>query len=156
MSIIDVIPSSSKSLKYLTYITQIQYTSPAGHIVEARGPKVETKSQLSETIYRMPDLLAFWIRNYKPQATEAFWIGKSRVDGRCIIKLRNQLYKIRPDLSGLPELEYIDNITGESDLGIGTPDAITKGGEMIDYKSSVTIKLSKSRNVVDTHLLLLL
>ena len=154
MSVIEVIPSSSKSLKHLTHISQIQYCGE-GSTVEARGPKVETKSQLSETRYKMPDTLAFWIKDFKLQATEAFWIGKSRVDGKCIIKLRNQLYKIRMSKNtGNPELEYIDNITGESILGIGTPDMITKCGEMIDYKSSVTIKLSKSRT--ESNLLLLL
>lgn len=154
MSVIEVIPSSSKSLKHLTHISQIQYCGE-GSTVEARGPKVETKSRLSETRYKMPDTLAFWIKDFKLQATEAFWIGKSRVDGKCIIKLRNQLYKIRMSKStGNPELEYIDNITGES-LGICTPDAITKGGEMIDYKTTVTMKLSKSRNVVENKLLLL-
>jgi hypothetical protein len=154
MSIVDVIPSSSKSLKYLTHISQIQYCGE-GSTVEARGPKVETKSQLSETRYKMPDLLAFWIRDYKPQAEEAFWIGKSRIDGQCIIKLRNQFYKIRSDKRGSAELASISSIEDHISLHWGTPDVITKDGEMLDYKSTFTVHMSKSRNSVENKLLLL-
>lgn len=50
MKRIEVIPSWSKSLKYISHITQIQSNDKGGQ-VEARGPKTTTKSQLSETIY---------------------------------------------------------------------------------------------------------
>ncbi len=152
MKRIEVIPSWSKSLKYISHITQIQSNGKNGQ-VEARGPKTTTKSQLSETIYIMPGLLAEWIRAYKVQAIEAFWVGNSKTTGNLVIKLRNQLYEIRRCvLDFSPELVSIDN-----KKVVGTADIITKGGQMIDYKSSVTLKLGKPRTVAaDTNLLLLL
>jgi hypothetical protein len=154
MDIIEVKPSNTTCLNYLADITQIQYYNE-GSMVQARGPKVESRNQLSETAYKMPDTLAFWIRKFRIQAREAFWIGKSRIDGKIIIKLRNQLYKIRMDKNGVPELEYIPDMEGAFNIQTGTPDAITKGGEMIDYKSTLTVSLSKSRNNADNKILLL-
>lgn len=81
---VEVKPSCTKRLKYLTHITQIQHCSKG--LVQARGPKVGKPTKKSETVYMMPYLLAYWIMHYKVQAEEAFWITNSRLDGNCIIQ----------------------------------------------------------------------
>lgn len=122
--------------------SQIHYANPK--CVEVR------ENKYSDIIYIVDVLIALWCHKYKIQAKEAYYVADSRIDGYPIIKIRNQLYKIKPMDCGPAELEYISSLES-----CCAPDTITKGGEMIDYKSTVTVKLSKSRNSVDNKLLLL-